>query len=190
MAPTFLEAAGLTPPEEMTGKSLINTFNSDKNGYIDPARDCVVTGMGRHAVARIGDVEYPMRAIRTREYLYIINYEPGRWPAGNPELYADIDDSPTKQYMMDHRDDIGIQRLFNLAFGKRFPEELYVVEENKVSIDNVADDPAYAEIKKMLCDKLEHILTKQKNPGMEGKGYIFDTYPHYGDMKRLEILKK
>ena len=38
-----------------------------------------------------------MRARRTPEYLYVRNYEPDRWPVGNPETnYPNCDNSPTK----------------------------------------------------------------------------------------------
>ena len=36
----------------------------------------------RHARAREGNTSYPSRAIITDQYLFIRNFEPGRWPAG------------------------------------------------------------------------------------------------------------
>ena len=42
-----------------------------------------------------------------------------RWPAGAPDIYRDIDNSPTKKYMMEQGSDPGVRRLFELAFGKK-----------------------------------------------------------------------
>ena len=45
--------------------------------------------------------------IRTRDYLYIRNYQPDRWPAGDyrvvtNEDYGDVDNSPSKTVMIAH----------------------------------------------------------------------------------------
>ena len=39
---------------------------------------------------------YPVRAIRTPDYLYISNFTPDAWPAGNPQTgYRNVDDGAT-----------------------------------------------------------------------------------------------
>ena len=39
----------------------------------------------RHvALAREGFLPYPQRCLRTGDYIYIINFEPNRWPMGDP----------------------------------------------------------------------------------------------------------
>ena len=91
LAPTFLEAAGLGPVAEMTGRSLMPLLVSEQSGKIDPERDFVVTGRERHANVRAGNVGYPTRAIRTEQYLYVKNFRPERWPAGDPPVYGDVD---------------------------------------------------------------------------------------------------
>jgi arylsulfatase A-like enzyme len=48
LAPTFLEAAGLAPTDDMTGRSLIDVLETDKSGRIDPRRDHVLSGKERH----------------------------------------------------------------------------------------------------------------------------------------------
>ena len=69
LAPTFLEAAGLQPPSEMTGRSLMPMLRSGRSGQVDQARTSVLSGMERHVVSQ------PARAIRTAEFLYIRNLE-------------------------------------------------------------------------------------------------------------------
>ena len=68
---------------------------------MDPTRDYVIVGRERHTDGREGGVGYPSRAIRTDAFLYIRNFRPDRWPAGDPEDYSDIDGGPTKYYMME-----------------------------------------------------------------------------------------
>jgi uncharacterized sulfatase len=128
LAPTFLEAAGLGPTEDMTGRSFMNILLCAKSGRVDPKRDKVFTGKERHVPCRPGHVSYPMRAIQTHDFLYIRNFEPDLWPAGDPEVkegywpavpYGDMDASPTNTYMMEHKDDPSVKRLFELGFEKR-----------------------------------------------------------------------
>ena len=122
LAPTFLEAAGLDPHPDMTGESLLSLLRSDDQGWVDPGRDAAYYGREAHSVyARIGEYRrsYPSRAIRTRDFLYIRNFAPDRWPVGRE--FKDVDPSPTRTYMLEHKSEI--PQLFALAFGKR-PEEV------------------------------------------------------------------
>jgi uncharacterized sulfatase len=190
LAPTFLETAGLTPPREMTGRSLLKILTSGESGRVDPARDHVLTGKERHAWVRKGGLGYPCRAIRTDEYLYIRNFKPDRWPAGDPTgggeslypgwVYGDIDDSPTKRYMIEHRDEPQVKRLFALACEKRPAEELYDLRKDPYQITNVAADPSYAKAKEDLAARLMAALTATGDPRASGQGDVFDAYPYYG----------
>jgi len=85
LAPTFLEAAGLKPLPAMTARSLMNVLTSTAAGQVDPQRDKVFTARERHAQCRAGDLSYPCRAVRTADYLYIRNFRPNLWPAGDPD---------------------------------------------------------------------------------------------------------
>jgi N-sulfoglucosamine sulfohydrolase len=199
LAPTFLEAAGLKPPAEMTARSFLNVLTSDKSGRVDSKRDHVLTGKERHVPAQeTGMGGYPSRAIRTGEFLYIRNFKPDRWPSGYPARYAepteivvskpkatnygysDTDASPTKSYMIKHRDDPKVRRLFELAFGKRPAEELYDLQKDPGQLNNVADQPQYAKARKELADALMAELKTTKDPRVLGKGDVFDQYPYYG----------
>jgi len=190
LAPTFLQAAGLKPPEEMTGRSLVPILTSSRSGRVDAMRDHVLTGKERHAWVREGGLGYPCRAIRTDDFLYIHNFEPDRWPAGDPKNggepyypsrdYGDIDDCPTKTYMMEHRDEPGIRRLFHLAFGKRPSEELYDLRKDPDQLNNVAEDASYASLKNELSTKLMAELKAARDPRVFGGGDVFDRYPYYG----------
>src|SRR5262249_6355533 len=125
LAPTFLEIGDVTPPTGLYGKSLLPPLQSDKSRQIEPERNWVVTCPERHvARAREDNLPYPMRALRTPDFLYVRNFAPDRWPMGSPVAaaekslpptaamenntyvaYADMDASPTKAWLIEHRDD-------------------------------------------------------------------------------------
>ena len=186
LAPTILEAAGIAVPEEMTGKSMLPLLFSTKSGWIEESRDHVLTGKERHAWVRKNGLGYPMRAIRTNDFLYIRNFKPERWPAGDPDgfeqfdpstPFGDIDHSPTKQYMMDHQNDF--QEQFALSFGKRPEEELYDLRADPDQVHNVAREPNYQEIKKQLDNKLINELVRTGDPRVLGNGDLFDKMPYF-----------
>jgi N-sulfoglucosamine sulfohydrolase len=204
LAPTFLEAAGLKPTADMTAKSFLGVLTSGKSGRVDRKRDHVLTGKERHVPCQeTGIGGYPMRAIRTHDFLYIRNFKPDRWPAGAPKGYAqpieinisrplgtmygygDVDAAPTKSYMLKYRNEPQVAKLFELAFGKRPAEELYDLPKDPDQLNNVAGQPEYAKIKSKLADALMSELKSTKDPRVLGEGDLFDKYPYYGgDLKK------
>jgi uncharacterized sulfatase len=181
LAPTFIEAAGQNPPEKMTVKSLMNVLVSNKQGQVDPGRDKVFTAREYHDFdCRKGDVGYPIRAVRTSEFLYIRNFEPDRWPAGDPfefrkerGMYGEIDPCPTKTFMMEHKDDLKIRKIFELGFEKRPAEELYDLRKDPEQLNNVADDIEYSEHKKKLSAILMKELRSTGDPRALGISHSF-----------------
>jgi hypothetical protein len=176
----------------MTGQSFLNILQSDKSGLVDMGRDHVLTGKERHAWVRSGGLGYPCRAIRTREYLYIRNFTPDRWPAGDPmedlnndppRIYGDIDESPSKTWMMQHGHETAVAPLFDAAFNKRPANELYDLKSDPAQRHNVAEKPEYAIIKAKLASQLESELTASGDPRMVGGAERFDRYPYYGKIK-------
>jgi arylsulfatase A-like enzyme len=180
VAPTFLEVAGLEPTEHMTARSLAGILTGEGEGRIDPLRDRIYLGRERHAWVREGNLGYPCRALRSDEYLYIRNFEPDRWPAGDPPGYGDIDGGPTKAYLLEHRDDPEVAPLFELACAKRPAEELYHLPSDPEQMNNVAGDPAYAQARDGLWGQLERYLAETGDPRAEGGGDIFETDEYFG----------
>ncbi|HEU5117920.1 MAG TPA: sulfatase/phosphatase domain-containing protein, partial [Isosphaeraceae bacterium] len=176
-APTFLEAAGIEPPPSMTGKSFLDVLTSDKSGQVDPSRNRMVVGKERHDIGRPNDEGFPVRALRTPDYLYIRNFEPSRWPVGNPETgYRNCDDGPTKELILSRFD-----KFYELCFGKRPSEELYRIDQDSDCLTNLADDPKYADIKNQLYQEMNELLRKDQDPRILGQGAIFDTYRYMGN---------
>ncbi|MEZ4825145.1 MAG: sulfatase-like hydrolase/transferase [Bacteroidia bacterium] len=189
LAPTFLEAAGLPVPADMTGKSLINIIGSQQSGRIEASRDRVFTGRERHALCRPDEDEndpgYPSRAVRTHQYLYIRNYAPYRWPHGeagfqSPQgfIFADTDAGPSASYLIQNRERPDVKPYFELCFGKRPGEELYDVVNDPDQIRNLALDARYESVKKELKSSLEAYQTQTGDPRAWGKS-PWDYYPYF-----------
>ncbi|MEE2938465.1 MAG: sulfatase [Planctomycetota bacterium] len=184
LAPTFLEAAGLSPPKMMTAISLTGIFRDDKNQN----RDAAFIAMERHDGCRKGGQGYPCRAIRTKDYLYIHNFEPTRWPSGSPDPsvcarsipYGEIDTSPTKNYMMENRNKDGVAHLAALAFGMRPAEELYDLSRDPHQMVNVAGSSEAAAPQALLRRQLFEHLKATGDPRVVGGRVDWDYYPYYG----------
>lgn len=202
-APTFLQAAGVSPLDDMTGASLMPLLRYGKS--TDTERDAVFTGRERHAWVREGGLGYPCRSIRTLKYLYIRNFKPERWPAGDPDNwqdndpavpYGDVDASPTKTFIMDHpsqKVNVPEKMTFfvdtpptyhELAFGKRPSEELYDLENDPDQLINVAESPDFQTVKQELSDRLEDNLKTTNDPRILGQGKLFDQYKYYGPVDK------
>lgn len=184
LAPTFLEAAGLQPPPEMTGHSLHRLLlGLDRPGR----RSVVFLERERHANVREGGLGYPMRAIRTREFLYIRNFHPGRWPAGDPEpfrdpfeRYGDVDHGPTKTFILDHSGSAGMEQIFEWCFGKRPSEELYDVRKDPHQLKNLATQPEFGDLKQRLRKRLLQWMKVTTDPRSSPDAEPWDSYPYFG----------
>ena len=184
-APTFLELAGIEIPKEMTAKSLVPILTSKESGMIDEKRDFFVMGRERHAFVRQNGLGYPGRAIRTKDFLYIKNYESDRWPAGDPPLYGDVDahmlqyPSPSKFYLLEHQNDPKVKPFFDLAFGKRPSIELYDIKKDPEQINNVAGKLEYAQIQAQLASQMTDYLVATKDPRETGSPFNWDRANYY-----------
>ncbi|MDP7287190.1 MAG: sulfatase-like hydrolase/transferase, partial [Phycisphaerae bacterium] len=189
LAPTFCQAAGITPPKQMTGRSLLGILQSKKSGRIEPDRDCVFTARERHAWCRIDGKGYASRMIRTKDFMYIRNYQPDRWPAGiarivtNEGQYGDVDASPTKTYMLKNRTDARDKKLFELSFGKRPREEFYDCRTDPFQMNNLAGDAKYKASMKKLSDRLTAHLKETGDPRETSQKIMWDQWPYYGNNK-------
>ena len=185
VAPTIMEAVGMKPHEQMTGKSFLDLLISQKSGRIDENRDHVLLGKERHDTGRANedgiDLAYPVRAIRNDEFLYAHNIKPERWPVGNPEYgFRNCDGSPTKSYLLEIEEGSEEYKYFEMSFGMRPEEELYNIQDDPDCINNLATLPEYAEVKAQLRQQMEAELKEQGDPRILGNGDVFDNYPYGG----------
>ncbi|MDZ7695348.1 MAG: hypothetical protein U5K69_30260 [Balneolaceae bacterium] len=155
------------------------------SGRVEGFRSYVLLAKERHSRSRENDTGYPTRAIRTENFLYIRNYKPDRWPAGalgirgNEGIFADVDDGPTKNYMIEHARDSTVKSLFLLSFGKRPQEELYDLREDPHQMHNVVDYYGYSTVAELFSNILESELKAFEDPRSVGKGEQFDQYPRH-----------
>ena len=117
----------------MQGRSLLRALDGGKTG-----RTAAFAGRERHSHARFDNLGYPARAMRTEQYLYVRNFAPDRWPAGDPPLFADIDDGPTKRYVIENREKPDLRRYFELTCGKKPAEELFDIGKDPACAHNLA----------------------------------------------------
>lgn len=161
---------------------------SDRSGTIDPDRDGVVTARERHAWCRADGMGYPGRALRTRDWLYIRNYEPDRWPGGDPPLFGDVDahmlqyPCATKRLLLAERDNPDIRPFFESAFMKRPAEELYDIHSDPGQLRNLAAEDKHRETLTMLSGRLEAYLRKTGDPRVLGNEIIWDSTRYYQEI--------
>jgi uncharacterized sulfatase len=191
IAPTVLEAAGIAPPDHMLANSLMNVLLSEQSGMVEPERDHVIIGRERHVgQAQPDRTPYASRAIRTADHLLIRNFKPDRLPMGvvyDPDAkadellrnhylaYPDMDASPTKVFLMMNRKQY--PEYFDFAFTERPKFELYDLRADPDQVQNLAGEPAHAEILEKLDKRLMAVLRETCDPRVIGDGRTFDRKP-------------
>ncbi len=207
LAPTVLDLAEVSQGEmlPMSATSMKDILIPDSAGATDVSRDATYSGRERHSSARWMNLGYPQRAIRTKDFLYIRNFYPERWPAGAPqvldpknpekpyymhglnekgkftgEAYHDIDNDFVKSYLIENKDDPEISPYFELAVGKRPAEELFYIKNDPFSMYNLAADENYSEALEMMRNKLYDFLRKTEDPRVVGPNPdIFENYQRF-----------
>ena len=204
LAPTFLELAVVARPDTMTARSLVPLLTSDKSGQIDPARNTVYIGRERHVEnARADFLPYPQRAIRTPDFLYIINFRPERGPLGDPYrldgnnpptekeiteetrvTLPDEDAGPTKAWLVGVRNDPQWRKYYEGAYGLRPREEFYDLKSDPHQVTNVATDPKYAKTRAELEERLLRELKSTGDPRVIDGAKFFETPPMAGPLEK------
>ncbi len=193
---TIYEASGVEPPQAhpISGRSLMETLRGNAEGIVDPARDAVFCGRERHTSARHANHGYPMRSIRTHEFLYIRNFAPDRWPAGAPQSldpegklrpfedfgssFADIDPGVSKAFMFENRHQEAHRKFFLWSVAKRPSEELFDIRTDPGCLINLAGDPQYEETRVKIAARLDAHLRETGDPRVIRPDFhIFESYP-------------
>ena len=212
--PTILEITN-TSSESMlpiSGRSILNILKSKKQGVVDTSKKYVLAGRERHSSSRYKNWGYPQRVIRGKEYIYIWNIKPERWPAGAPQKYnpekpsvllpmngldnsgkfipdaafTDIDDCPAKTFIIENYNNEEIRPYFDLAHGKRPEVELYNVREDPFCLNNLAGKSEYKEVENELKRELMRELKRTEDPRVVGPDTeIFDSYKRYSRIRKF-----
>lgn len=189
IAPTILDACGIIAPVNSPeqGKSVLNQLTSATTFQGETA---IFSGRERHSSARYNNEGYPMRAIRTNKYLLIRNFHPERWPAGNAfmlnennqldttkYIYADIDDSPTKSYLIKNFKNSATDKYYDAAFSKRPEYELFDIIEDPACMINLVDSKIHQQIFENLKKYLNSKLKETNDTRLGVHPEIWEDYP-------------
>jgi len=176
LAPTFLEAAGVEPPEGMTARSLLGVLKSKKSATVDVTRDRIFSCLEIHCG------RYPMRAIRTRDFLYIRNFEPER-PVNLCREYWESESGYSPTWMavksLPHESEI-----YRRSVGPRPAEELYDVRKDPYQLHNLALEAHYSSITARLSAELESELKRTGDPRIRGRHEEVFYIPHYENQEK------
>jgi uncharacterized sulfatase len=159
----------------MTGSSFLDIFGANQStGYIDASRNRSVWAFERQASSL---PYYPIRTLRTPEYVYIRNLDPDGWPMGSPyliygpdfpnealrgkPLFPHADNTKVKEFLVKNYDNPEYQKYNDWCFGRRPAEELYDVQNDPFCLNNIAGNNP--EICKNLWCELRQILVKTED---------------------------
>lgn len=151
IAPTALDWAGVKPPANLPGRSLLPVLEQERSGGWD-----VVYGSHQyHEVT----MYYPMRMVRTRTHKYILNLaHPLEYPSA-----ADVWSSDTWQGILKRGDTVMGKREVK-AYLHRPKEELYDLTTDPDEVKNLANDPKCADVLDDLRKKCRDWQTKTNDP--------------------------
>jgi arylsulfatase A-like enzyme len=148
ITPTILEAAGVPIPNTMQGKS----FWSLLTGQDYKPHDDIVIERTWH-----GDYD-PMRAVRTPRYHYIRNF------AENPKKAW----MPAEMPISEEAIEGSRYHVWPPKVNPRGKEELFDIVNDPNEFTDLADDPAYQEIKYELASRLDRWMQETEDPLLDG----------------------
>ncbi len=214
VAPTILELTGTSNKGMLpiSGKSIVQTLKSEKQGVVDSQKKYVFAGRERHSSSRYLNWGYPQRMIRSKDYLLVWNLKPERWPAGAPQrivagtsdelwplygidedgnhhsdwAFTDIDAAPTKSYIIESMNDEKVKPFFDLALAKRPEFEMFDIKKDPFCLNNLIGNNDFATIEKEMRTTLIQELNKSKDPRIVGPdSEVFDSYIRYSPMREF-----
>ncbi|MBI4889429.1 MAG: sulfatase [Acidobacteria bacterium] len=175
LAPTYFAAAGIRPPGSLSGLSLLPLLTEGKA----LARPYVLSGRERHSHARHDLLGYPARALRNQHYLYVRNFAPDRWPAGDPPNFHDVDSGPTHKLMLARQADPSIAPFFHACYAKHPAEELFDIRTDPGCLKNLAAETRMRSTLAQCRASLEAQLKAQGDPRLGPHPDIWESYPRY-----------
>ena len=162
IAPTVLDWARAAGPAKykLPGRSLLPILaESRPSGW-----DRVFASHGFHEIQQY----YPMRALRTREFKYIVNLAA---PLAYP-IAGDIQSSPSWR-AIEARPSVGLGGRTLDAFLHRPAEELYDLATDPQELHNVAGDPAHADVLRRMRTDMEEFRAGTRDPWLPGQSSVF-----------------
>ncbi len=151
LAPTLLSIAGAEIPGYMQGDAFLGAATAEAPEYVHMTR------------GRMDERIDMSRAVRDREYRYIRNYMPFRIPL---QHLAYLFTAPSAQAWEDLFRAGKTNALQSVPFQPKAVEELYDTENDPWEVNNLASDPAYAEVLQRLRDENRAWMAKIRDVGL------------------------
>jgi arylsulfatase A-like enzyme len=142
--PTLCELLGLERPSRLQGRSLMPLVRRET----DEIHDEIFAELTFHAAYD------PQRAVRTRRYKYIRRFD----EAWTRPVLPNVDDGPTKDLLLS----------YGWADRELPREELYDLVFDPSEANNLAGDPAHAQVVAELRGRLEHWMRETHDPLLDG----------------------
>ena len=159
LAPTVLSLAGIDIPGNMQGSAFLGNQKTDDPEYVHFFR------------GRMDERYDMMRGVRTKKYRYIRNYMPHRiygqhlwylWRSPSTRAWEDAYNS-------------GECNAVQSRFWQTKPaEELYNVEKDPHNVNNLANDPEYADVLKRLRKENKRWTRKNRGAGFMPEGMMVE----------------
>lgn len=157
LVPTYLQAAGVPPMKSLPGRSLLPLLDDPNTKW----RDHLFTEYHLHFSANY----HPLRAVRDGRFKLIQSLLPG-------EYAPDLDRVLLRNYgLQGYKEALakaspGVLKAF--AITSCPPEyQLYDLQNDPCEFNNLADDPAYTEIKNKLAKRLDAWRHDSKDPFLD-----------------------
>ena len=195
---TLLAAAGVVHPAKdnpdlaPVGRDFLPLLTGTGQGLVNPEQAFVFAGHERHTLTRYNDLGYPIRALRTPQYLYLRNLRPDRWPIGDPQrinkstrqllplhagCYRDVDDQVTLGWLIKNARTAPYGEMLQRIVGRHPAEELYDIQRDPDCLHNLAAQPAHAAARARLAAQMDAELKRTNDPRLYGPNPdIADTY--------------
>ena len=174
LAPSMLSLAGVNIPEYMQGKAFLGQQQAKPREFVHLFR------------GRMDERIDKVRAVRDKQYRYIRNYMPHRiygqyleylWRAPSCRSWQEA-------YLAGNCNEA--QRIF---WQQKPAEELYDVSLDPREVNNLADDPHYADVLIRMRKETDQWMTEIKDTGLMPEGEMSTrnqqtpsfTYTHSGD---------
>ena len=148
--PTVLSLAGIQPPEYLDGKAFAGEFDTNPRDFVLGTSD------------RFDEVTDRMRAIRTKDYLYIFNFYPEK------TRYKDISyrmQVPMMPKLIEMRDNNELDSIQQQWFSIKGKEELYAVKSDPYNVNDISEESEMQEVLEKHREILHDYLFQHKDLG-------------------------
>lgn len=151
LLPTLLELTGIQHPDRMDGRSFAPLLRGEQQAD----RDFVVKEYNENA----GGSRDPMRAIQTRQYLYIFN----PWSNGQRIMATATTGTSTYRRMAELAKSDSTLAARHELYQHRVPEELYDIQKDPDCLHNLLKSPEHQDQLNQLRARLEQWMVDTKD---------------------------